>query len=97
MIGLEHPFSVDIKRSKTVDHLKKAILRKNPNDLKSIDAARLVLYKVQIPDGEDLERLAPQAARQKLGVPSRKLSKVFTTNPTEEVVSILVEVPVISE
>jgi len=96
-IGLGVPFSVNIQRSKTIDELKDAILSKRPNALKDIDAADLVLYKVDIPDDEDIEQSAPQAERQKLGVPSRKLSKIFTTNPTEEVVSILVEVPVISE
>jgi hypothetical protein len=97
VIGLERPFSVDIEQSKTVDHLKKAILKENPHDLKDIDARHLDLYKVDIPDDNDLEQMAPRAAREKLEVPSRKLSKIFTTAPAEEVVSILVEIPVISE
>ena len=97
VIGLSNSFPVDIGRSKTVGHLSEAILLKRPNALKGIDAAELVLYKVEIPDGEDLEQLAPQARRQKLEVQSRKLLNIFRTTPPEEVVSILVEVPVISE
>lgn len=99
VIGLESPFSVDIERAKTVDHLKKAILKETPNSnsWKDIDARRLDLYKVDIPDNDDLEQTAPQAAREKLGVQSRKLSKFFTTDPGEQVISILVEVPDISE
>jgi hypothetical protein len=97
VIGLERPFSVDIQRSKTVDHLKKAILRENPHDLKDIDARHLDLYKVDILNDDDLEQMAPQATKEKLGVPYRKLSEIFTTDPAEEVVSILVEIPVISE
>ena len=97
VIGLGNSFPVDIERTKTVGHLKQAILQVNPNDLKDIDARQLVIYKVEIPDGEDLEQLASQARRQKLEVQSRKLSKIFPTTPPEEVVSILVEAPVISE
>jgi|SRR6267142_697928 len=96
VIGLSDSFPVDIERSKTVGHLKKEILRERPNGLKDIDAARLVLYKVEIPDGGDLEQVVLQAAKEKL-VSSRKLSKIFDIIPPEEVVSILVEVPVISE
>jgi hypothetical protein len=97
VIGLSNSFRVDTQRSKDVYDLKKDILRERPNALKDIDAARLVLYKTEIPLGEDLEQLVPQAPREKLGVPYRKLSEIFTTDPAEEVVSILVEVPVISE
>jgi hypothetical protein len=97
VIGLSNSFPVDIKRSQTVGHLKDAILKKNPHDLKDIDARHLDLYKVDILNDDDLEQMAPQATREKLGVPYRKLSEIFTTDPAEEVVSILVEIPVISE
>jgi len=97
VIGLNHSFSVDVERSRTVDYLKKAILREKPNDLKDIDADRLVLYKVELPDGKDLERLASQASKEELEVPSSKLSKIFPVDPPEEVVSVLVKVPVYSE
>jgi hypothetical protein len=97
MIGLGHSFPVDIQRSKTVGHLRKAILLENPNDLKGVDARRLVLYKVEIPDGGDLEQVVLQAARQELGVPSSKLSEIFPEQPREKEISILVEVPDTSE
>jgi len=97
VIGLEHPFSVDIKRSKTVDHLKKAILRKRPNDLKDIDARRLVLYKVDILYANDFEGSVAQAKREELDDPFSTLSEIFTEKPRARAVSILVEVPVISE
>jgi hypothetical protein len=97
VLGLGNPFRVDIQRSKDVYDLKKDILRERPNALKDIDAAELVLYKTEVPLGEDLEQLVPQAARQKLGVPSSELSEIFPKKPRAKVVSILVEVPVISE
>jgi hypothetical protein len=80
VIGLGIPFTVDIKRSKTVGHLEQVVLRRKPtsNDLEHIDANRLVLYKVELPaKGEDLERLASQALGENLGVAS-KLSEIFS-------------------
>ena len=47
VIGLGNSFRVDILSSKDVSDLKEAILSKRPNALKDIDAAELVLYKVQ--------------------------------------------------
>jgi hypothetical protein len=95
LVGLGNPFAVDIERSKTVGHLKQAILLQKPNGLKGIDAARLVLYKVELPDSEDL--LVSQASGEKLESQTMALSEIFPMEPPEEVISILVEVPVISE
>ncbi|KAI9507611.1 hypothetical protein F5148DRAFT_1203340, partial [Russula earlei] len=63
-IGLGIPFPVEIEGSETVGQLKDAIWQKNPNDFKDIDARRLVLYQVDLPDDEDLEEAAKQAARE---------------------------------
>ncbi|KAI9511687.1 protein kinase subdomain-containing protein PKL/ccin9 [Russula earlei] len=95
IIGLGNAFPVNIERSKTVDHLKKAIVREKPNDLKGVDADRLKLYQVDLPDDEDLEEAAKQATegQEPLKVSSRLLSKIFQRDPLEERVSILVEVP----
>jgi hypothetical protein len=41
-----NPFSVKIDPNETIDELKNHIKRKNPHDLKDVDAARLVLWKV---------------------------------------------------
>ena len=98
VIGLgSSSFSVTIEKSETVDDLKEAILRRNPNDLKDVDSARLILYKVQLTDGKNLKQLAPQAVKEELEDPSLELSEVFPTNPQKRTVSILVEVPNISK
>ncbi|KAI9460095.1 hypothetical protein F5148DRAFT_272422 [Russula earlei] len=95
IIGMGNAFPVNIERSMTVGHLKEAILQKKPNDLKGVDADRLKLYQVDLPDDKDLEKAAKQATegQEPLTVSSRLLSKIFQRDPLEERVSILVEVP----
>ena len=48
------PFSVKLGNDDTVDDLKTAIKLKNPHRIDDIDAAELTLYKVSIPDDDDL-------------------------------------------
>jgi hypothetical protein len=96
VIGVGNPFRVDIQRSKTVGHLKGAILSKKPNGLKGIDADQLDLYKVDILYA-DFERSVSEAHREELADPFSTLSEIFPQTPRERAVSILVEVPVISE
>jgi len=88
-------FSVTIQSSKTVDDLKKAIKEEKKNDLKDIDADRLTLYKVSIPDGKNLEQSAQQAIREapELDVPSCPLFEEFGTQPKAKTVSIVVTLP----
>jgi len=62
-----------------------------------IDADELVLYKVALPYAKDFEGLASQALKVELDSPLSELSEIFPKKPTAKVVSILVEVPVISE
>ena len=40
------PFSVDIEESKTVDHLKKAIVKQKPHTFVDVDPDGLNLWKV---------------------------------------------------
>ena len=41
-------FSVDINPQKTVGHLRKCIKNEKQNDLKDVDADRLMLWKVDV-------------------------------------------------
>jgi uncharacterized protein YbdZ (MbtH family) len=52
--GAPTAFPVDIDRSLTVDHLKKAIKPENTNNFANIDAVKLRLWKVEIPIGNDV-------------------------------------------
>jgi hypothetical protein len=42
----DHPFSVDIEDTRTVDHLKKAILKEKPTAFANVDPDQLTLWKV---------------------------------------------------
>ena len=101
IIGLStcsEPILVEIKSSETVGGLKKAIYEETLNDLRGVDHAdQLVLYKVELPDGDTLQQLAPQALDEKLEVPSEKLSQLFPMAPPPMTVSIVVEIPRPSE
>ncbi|KAK2459307.1 hypothetical protein APHAL10511_008662 [Amanita phalloides] len=93
VIGLRtSSFPVIIESSKTVGELKRAILKEKPIGLKGVHAGQLTLYKVELPDGENIERLEPLARKEELEVPSCKLSEVFPVEPREETVSILLDI-----
>ncbi len=84
------PFSITIEGSKTIDHLKEAILNSKPNDLKGVDPNHLTLYKTEVPDDENIGQSAKDAPKEELK-PSRKLSEVFPIQPPEETVSVFVK------
>ncbi|KAI9512084.1 hypothetical protein F5148DRAFT_1365582, partial [Russula earlei] len=88
-----------LKSRKTVGDLKKAILQENPNDLKDIDAARLVLYRVDLRYGENLEDTAKQATEGLVPLkdPLSLLSEIFLTAVPSKTISIVVEDPKIRE
>jgi len=93
IIRLNTLFPVTIESSETVGDLKESIVIENPNDLKGVDADRLFLYQVELPDDDTLEQSAAQAvnARRPLR-PSHLLSGLFPANPPVETVNIVVKV-----
>jgi len=95
IIGLNTSSQVTIESSETIGNLKKSILIENPNDLKGVDADRLTLYQVQLPDDETLEQSALHAwkhpGKKKLFI-SQLLSEIFPTGPPARTVSILVDI-----
>jgi Crinkler effector protein N-terminal domain len=86
-------FCVKIESSETVGDLKDSILEKCKNSLKSVNADRLALYQVELPDGETLGALAAQAVKERKELsPSTPLFEIFPTDPPEETISILVNI-----
>src|SRR3954447_9259865 len=77
-------FAVDIDREKLVSHLKDAIKAKKQNDFAGIDADRLKLWNVKIPDDRDdlLSRLTLNDGDELLA--TKKISKYFPDSPLEE-------------
>jgi hypothetical protein len=100
IIGLctcSESFLVKITSSQTVAELKDAIYEQASNGLRGIDADHLILYKVELPDGDTLQQSAPQALDEELKAGSKELSKLFPMAPPKMTVSIVVEIPRPSE
>src|SRR5712671_5573599 len=94
IIGFKSSLVVEIESSELVDDLKKSIWKECPNALKGVDANRLTLYQVELPDGEMLGQLAAQAVKEKEPLSIfTPLSEILTTDLPEETISILIEVP----
>ncbi|KAF9272527.1 hypothetical protein BGZ68_002332, partial [Mortierella alpina] len=91
-------FSVDIDKTKTVDHLKKFIKTEIPDTFNGVDAKDLTVWRVSIPIIEDNDELpillnnVPEKERKKLG-PATRLSRVFPEDLPEETVHIIVQRP----
>ncbi|KAK3817757.1 MAG: hypothetical protein J3Q66DRAFT_190071 [Benniella sp.] len=98
-------FSVEIESTKTVDRLKDAIKAKKSNyfDLMKIDAAQLTLWRVSLPDDDDLPTLLKSLNdKQKLSdflsdkeklKATTKLSNIFDAELPEDTIHIIVQLP----
>ncbi|KAG0195434.1 hypothetical protein BGX28_001374, partial [Mortierella sp. GBA30] len=90
-------FSVEIDRTKTVDHLKKLIKTEKSPEFDDMAADRLTLWRVSIPtiNGDKSSILLRNILvndKQELG-PATRLSKVFTNKSPEETIHIIVRRP----
>src|ERR1044072_1698352 len=90
---LANAFPVDIEKDQLVGHLKDAIKAKNQNDFAGVDAVKLKLWNVKIPDDRDdlLSRLTLNDGDELLA--TKKISKYFPDLPPEEHIHVLVEPP----
>ena len=91
-------FLVSIKRSQNVDDLKEAIKKRRQNKLNHVDSDELTLYKVSLPDDENLAKGAEDAlanpdVHEKLNPPSCVISRMFPRKPPNDKVSIIVTLP----
>jgi hypothetical protein len=91
-------FSVTIHNFETLHGLKKKILHEKSNDLASLDADRLTLYKVMIPDDNNEGNLETSASAaihglNRLGPSSRGISREFDASSPPEMISIVVVLP----
>ena len=90
---LANAFPVDIDKDQLVGHLKEAIRAKKQNDFAGIDADKLRLWKVTIPDDQDdlLSNLTLNDGDELLA--TKKISKYFPDSPPEEHIHIIVKLP----
>ena len=101
--GETKSFSVDIERTKTVDHLKKAIKADQSPDLDHINPKNLTLWRVSIPDDDKLPALLASFTEEqnllnflsdKLKLrPTMKISSVFDAKLPEETIHVFVQLP----
>ncbi|KAG0038060.1 hypothetical protein BGZ82_001195 [Podila clonocystis] len=97
--GEATPFTVEVDRTKTVDHLKDLIKAKKANDFSDIDADKLTLWRVSIlDDDDDDENLPillgniPGKDRKKLKA-AHELSDLFNEKPAKRTIHIIDQHP----
>ncbi|KAK3805923.1 MAG: CRN family protein [Benniella sp.] len=105
IVGETKSFSVKVPSDDTVDDLKDAIKAKKSNyfDLMKIDADQLTLWRVSLPDDDDLPTLLKSLNdKQKLSdflsdkeklKATTKLSNIFDAELPEDTIHIIVQLP----
>jgi hypothetical protein len=90
-------FTVEIASSKTVSILKDMIKEKKQNEFKDVDADTLILWKVSIPDNDNLKQhlntLELNESSELLRRSTSRLLNVFKGELEEEHVHIVVQPP----
>ncbi|KAG0378734.1 hypothetical protein BGX24_002966 [Mortierella sp. AD032] len=81
--ALSNAFPVEIESSKTIGDLKEAIKSKKKNDFQKIDANKLILQLVSIPDGSQQSAITLKALDDKTGLdnPRELISERFPESP----------------
>jgi hypothetical protein len=87
-------FAVDIDGEKLVKHLKETIKAKKHKTFHGIEADKLKLWKMEIPDDCDdqLRNLTLQGQPELLA--TKKISKYFPDLPAEKCIHVIVKLPV---
>jgi len=100
VLGEGRAFPIDFDKSKTVGHLKDAILEKKKNSLRGIDADQLVLWKVNIPESNKREIYTGVDIKQKFGGfeldDLSPIRKYFPEEPPAKHIHIIVQLPTIT-
>jgi Crinkler effector protein N-terminal domain len=85
-------FPVEIAATKTVGALKDAIWDKKQHTFQHVEADALVLWKVSLPDNQDLDTLGDLPEKESLS-PVHGLSEVFPDKPETGYIHIVVKGP----
>src|SRR5207248_5680271 len=90
---LANAFPVDIDKDQLVGHLKKVIKAEKQNDFTSIDADKLKLWKVTIPDDQDdlLSNLTLNDGNELLA--TREIGDYWTEKPPKRNIHVIVKPP----
>ena len=89
--NISGPFSVDVTADVTISNLKRRIKDQNANILRDVDAIQLKLWRVEIPDDQEIDfsSLAPEDELK----PTRRINRYWEATPPEEHVHVLVKPP----
>ena len=92
VVGEDVSFPVEIEKSKTVGQLKDDIKKKNSR-LADFNALDLILYRVDLPDDDNLEHNVKETLRGRLDPlkPSKKWVAIYPDGLQEDTVHILVQ------
>ncbi|KAF8905927.1 hypothetical protein BGZ58_006349, partial [Dissophora ornata] len=91
-------FSIEIDRTKTVDHLKDLIKAKKTIEFSDVDADKLTLWRVSMPITRDNDEMPillsnfTKGNKEKLH-PADDLSDVFEETPPKKTIHIIVQRP----
>ena len=90
---LANAFPVDIDKDQLVGHLKKVIKAEKQNDFTSIDADKLKLWKVTIPDDQDdlLSNLTLNDGNELLA--TREIGDYWTEKPPKRNIHVIISPP----
>ena len=85
------PFSVDVTADETIDDLKGRIKDKNANILQDVDATQLKLWRVEIPDDQEIDfsSLAPEDELK----PTWRINRYWEATPSEGHFHVYVKIP----
>ncbi|RHZ83624.1 hypothetical protein Glove_89g99 [Diversispora epigaea] len=92
-------FKIITKKSDYISDLKKKIKEENPNLFADIDVKDIVLWKVNVPFGDDTMEVNivlknnKMTGVQELSSPTRKISNVFTESILDNSIHIVIERP----
>ncbi|GET04664.1 kinase-like domain-containing protein [Rhizophagus clarus] len=89
-------FPVDIEKDRLVGHLKEAIKAKKQSDFAGVDADKLKLWKVEIPDDQDDQLANPLLNDQTELLATRDIGDYWTGKPPKRHINIIVKSPLLS-
>jgi len=89
--NISGPFSVDVTADVTISNLKRRIKDQNANILRDVDAIQLKLWRVEIPDDQEIDfsSLAPEDELK----PTWDISDYWKNVPLKKHVHVLVKLP----
>ncbi|KAG0044232.1 hypothetical protein BGZ89_006131, partial [Linnemannia elongata] len=90
-------FPVEIESTKTIGDLKELIKTKKTNDFQDVDADKLTLWRVSIPDDDDDDEIPfvldnVNKDKKKLRA-TRGLLEVFPDKPPKNTIHVIVQRP----